>query len=280
MNLQEIKNIKLLKEDEIAYPEKTNENGVKLIITPTTAYYLYEKDADGNFVEDGGLVEKITLDGRYYRGVLDSESKNGNKIVRGYARELYDQPDKELILNVRDPISNTESVLFFGPNGDSIVIQQSFDEGTCFYAFYRDEKGNIVSATSNKGVTLYDEGKEKRFFYTFADEFKGKKADSVFGDILVFQSDYNLIPYRIYPGTNAWYCNINQNKPYYAYTLDNKKYYYDPVKKVYTLVDEGPKVQKLIEKVKAEALKQLTELGFDKYDKKTRTYKKETQPEK
>ena len=273
MNLQDIKNVKLLKENEIDYPDNEKEKRVKLCLTPTSAIYLYDKDENGNFVEEGGYSEKIDFNGNIYRGVLDREDKNGHIIVRGVALEKYGAPDEELILNVRDVVSNTETSLFIGSKGDSIFIRQFFDMVDHFYSFYRDEKGNIVTSIDNNGIKLFDEGKEKTFIYTFIDE--GVDFDKALiaphGETIMYQSDFPLKTYK-YRGTNMLFKYVDESRPFYYYTLNNEKYYYDPKTKEDKLIESGKNVEKLIQKVKAEAHKQLEQMGLSKYDRKSKTY--------
>ena len=268
MNLMDIKNTKLLKENEIVYPDNGPEKKVKLCLEPTSATYLYDKDDQGNFVKEGGYAECVLLNKSIYRGILDREDKNGLEIIRGVGFEPQgNENGDEFFLNVRDVVSNTETTLVIGERGDSVLLKQCFDMVDYFYAFNRNKNGDIFCASDTDGIVLFDEGKQKRFFYTFALE-RGEKDYAV-----VYQSDYPL-KRKIKDGTNMQILYADEKMPYYFYTSNNEKYYCNPITGEKKLVASGKEVQELIEKVRKEAYNQLQRDGLDKYDRESKTYLK------
>ena len=279
MDLRELKNVKLMKNEDIILPDNSKDKKVKLCLSPIYAIYLYDKDEDGQFIEFGGYAEKFMLNGDNFHGVLDKESKNGYKIVRGVAREFLDKGDEGLFLNVRDNISNTETIIHIGEDGDSVHFSQFFDGEYKIFSLIRDKDGNMFSGYGIDGVILIDEGKPKRFIYTFIDENTNPKP-GLFppsGNVIMYQTDYQLSQCYVLPGTSMSFLRVDGTKPYCYYTTDNEKFYYDPQTDESTFIEKGEKVRKLIEKVKIETKKELKKYGLDKYDKKTKTYIQDVQ---
>ena len=276
MDLREIKNIKLMSDADVVYPDKDKEKKVKVCLSPTATFFLYDKDDNGNFIKSGGYAEKFMANGISYRGVFDRDVKKGYSKVRGVCRRVVDGKDNELLLNVRNDITNSETLLQIGNDGDSVYILQDNDGETREFSLCRDKRGNLFSGNSNEGTVIIDEGKEKHFFYTFLLENSDPNPDPTyyppFGNSVMCEFNVPLIINQLFPGTGMYMLYFNEDVPYYYYTDKNEKFYYNPVTKENKLIDQGPRVKKVIDKVREKTFENLANYGLSKYDKKNKIY--------